>query len=600
MTAAGEPIPPITDATLTDIAANGLWGPGHTVNQSVVDVSRALLAGLQGAPGVELPSELTELVAEVRRRTVIESPGVAGSDDIRLSALAIKQRDGEPHPAVIMPAGWNPLGWLPFVFSSATLALRGYHVLAYTPRGLGFAGLPFTSEGFIDVAGPDDWADGSKVIDYAEDCFAPSRIGFLGESYGSGIGQLVAAHDRADRVSAVVALSTWGNLATSLYDHGTRHIEAVQTLIDLAGGPMEKKFDEETQQVLKDFLGGQNLDAVVAWGERRSPQSYVDATNERGIPTFISNTWHETLFPLASVVDTFDRLTVPKRLNVWIGDHGAPEGPGMTGLLSSAPFPGLWEPIREAYDWLDHHLLGKDNGVPDWPEVNNQIMFTYRTSPIPGGTHLITEPARREPHASWGDVTTGCEPWYLTGANGSGDGALSDKPASGWSRDFIAGNLTEATAGVLLETGQQEWFGNPRPYEVAKFDRSQLLVWSTDPLTGRDGVARRIRGAAAVHLTVRSSAEATTLVAYLYDVDPDGIARIIAHEPYTASGLTPNVNSAIGWRLQTTAYDLPAGHRLALVVNSRDPLYSCASVDGSTTTVSSPNGSEARLELPLG
>jgi predicted acyl esterase len=178
---------------------------------------------------------------------------------------------------------------------------------------------------------------------------------------------------------------------------------------------------------------------------------------------------------------------------------------------------------------------------------------------------------------------------------------LVEKPTTGWSRDFTAGNPTEATAvDELMKTGQQEWFGNPKVYQLAKFDRSQLLVWSTDPLTGQDGVARRIRGAATVRLTVCSTADATTLVAYLYDVAPDGTARIVAHEPYTAFGLTPNVNNTVSWQLQAAAYDLPAGHRLALVVNSRDQLYSFESVDGSTTTISSQTGSEARLELPLG
>ncbi|MEU9040487.1 MULTISPECIES: alpha/beta fold hydrolase [unclassified Kitasatospora] len=593
--------PSITDATLTDIATNGIWGAGLTVNPSVVEVAQALLAALRGEPVGELPSELSELVADIRQAATVELPRITAPDGVRLSALSIKLNDGNPHPVVIVPAGWNPYGWLPFLYAYLTLARRGYHVLAYSPRGIGIAGWLSTSEGFIDVAGPNDWADGSAVIDYAQEHFTPSRIGFLGESYGSGISQLVAAHDPADRVDAVVALSTWGNLATSLFHNDTRHLSAVQALIGFTGGALEEKFDEATQQLLKDFLSGQNLEGVVAWGTERSPEAYLDITNERDIPTFVSNTWHETLFPVASVIDTFTRLTVPKRLNLWIGDHGAPEGPGLAGLVGGLPFPGLAVPMREAYEWLDRHLLGADNDVPSWTAVNNQSMFTYRTIVIPGGTKLITVPARREPHGAWEDVTTGSESWYLTGTGGAGDGALSDKPTAGWSRDFTAGNLTEATAvNALMATGQQEWFGNPKVYDVAKFDRAQLLVWSTDPLTGQGDVARRIRGAATVKLTVRSTADATTLVAYLYDVAPDGTARIITHEPYTATDLTPNVNSAVSWELQPAAYDLPAGHRLVLVVNSRDQLYSFASVDGSTTTISSQTGSEASLELPLG
>ncbi|MEV7022434.1 alpha/beta fold hydrolase [Kitasatospora sp. NPDC093558] len=599
-----DPTPSVTEATLTDIATNGVWGPGHSVSQAVVDVSRALLASLQGEEGVELPPELSELVAEVQRIATIALPRIATHDGVRLSAFSIKLKDGAPHPVVIVPAGWNPYGWLPFLYAYLKLAQRGYHVLAYSPRGIGIKGLLSTSEGFIDVAGPNDWSDGSSVIDYVQEALDPSRIGFLGVSYGSGISQLVAANDPANRVSAVVALSTWGNLATSLYNNGIRHLEAVQALIDFTGGPLEEKFDEETQRLLKNFLNGRDLDEVVEWGTVRSPETHVDQTNARGIPTFISNTWHETLFPVNPVVDLFERLAVPKRLNLWIGDHGAPEGPGMAGLvLAGLPFPGLAVPTREAYDWLDHFLLGVDNDVPTWPAVNSQSMFTYQTVAIPGGTKLITVPARRETYGSWHEVTTGSETWHLTGADDTSDGTLTDKPTVGWSREFAAGALTSCVAGELLKTGQQEWFGNPKSYEPAKFERDQLLVWSTDPLTGSGEVARRIRGAATMRLTVRSSIDAATVIAYLYDVAPDGTARIITHEPLTVTDLTPNVNTTVSWNLQAASYDLPTGHRIALVVNSRDPLYSYAGSDLpalTTTTISSVSGNEAKLELPLG
>ncbi|MFF4382730.1 alpha/beta fold hydrolase [Kitasatospora sp. NPDC001547] len=593
----GEPIPSITEATLTDIATNGVWGDGLTPSASVLGVSEALLAALRGESGVQLPPALAELVAEVREKATTELPGIDGADDVRLSGLAVKLRDGGPHPVVIVPAGWNPYGWLPFLYLYLTLARKGYHVLAYTPRGLGKKGWLSTSQGFIDVGGDKDWADGARVIDFAERYFEPSRIGFLGESYGSGISQLVAAHDPQDRVDAVVALSTWGNLATSLYDNGTRHTAAVKALIGFTGGDpevLEEKFDEETVRILKDFENGENLDKVVAWGTKRSPQTHVGRTNERGIPTFISNTWHETLFPVGPVVETFEELTVPKHLNLWIGDHGAPEGPGLAGLVSGLPFPGLEVPIQEAYAWLDHYLLDRDNEVPTWPQVVNQSMFTYETTRTVIG-NKITVPAHRESYASWSEITTGGETWHLTG-----EGALTDKPAAGWSRDFTAGSATEANAGELLATGGKEWFGNPKRYDLEQFEPSRLLSWSTDELTAQSGdAARRIRGAAEVRLTVRSTEEAATLVAYLFDVAPDGTARIITHEPYTATGLTPDADTTVGWKLQAASYDVRSGHRLALVVNSRDDLYSYAAKKG-TVTIGSPSGSESRLELPLG
>lgn len=81
---------------------------------------------------------------------------------------------------------------------------------------------------------------------------------------------------------------------------------------------------------------------------------------------------------------------------------------------------------------------------------------------------------------------------------------------------------------------------------------------------------------------------------------PDGSARIITHEPFTATDLSAGTARTLDWKLQPAAYDLPDGHRLALVVNSRDKLYAFTGVPDSTTTITSPAQGEAVLELPLG
>ncbi|MFJ7588396.1 CocE/NonD family hydrolase C-terminal non-catalytic domain-containing protein [Streptomyces sp. NPDC097617] len=261
--------------------------------------------------------------------------------------------------------------------------------------------------------------------------------------------------------------------------------------------------------------------------------------------------------------------------------------------------------MAEAYAWLDHHLRGVENEVPTWTEVNNQVMFTYETAPAPGGgPNTVVVPARREPRQTWEEVTTSTERWFLADAAfGSRDGSLTTDPADGWSRAFTAGALTDATAmDGIVQTGKAEWSGNPKVYEIEKFDRQALAVWATAPLSADAGqdAGRRIRGIPTVHLSVRSSAASTTLAAYLFDIAEDNTARIITHEPYTLSELVPDQDVTITWKLQAAAYDVPAGHRVALVINSKDQLYSDATVDGSTTTVTSPAGQPSRLELPLG
>ena len=609
-----DAITTVTPAQVTRIAGQGVYASPTSLDPAAANVAQALIATLQGtAEQAVLTPDLQQLTEQVRQVATVGFPRITAADGVRLSAHTIKLNTSEPRPVVIVPSGWTPFGWALFEYTYLQLALRGYHVLAYTPRGMGYTAQmpdgryvdgPFTSGGTIDVAGRLDWCDGSTVIDYAEQHFNPSRVAFLGESYGSGISQLVAAHDEDRRVDAVVALSTWGNLATALYQNDTRHLAAVTALINFTGGPVERKFDEATQQILSDFMHGQNMDDVVRWGTERAPSTYADETNSRGVPTFFSNTWHETLFPANQVIEHFDGLTVPKHLNLWIGDHAAPEGAGLT-----IPFSGPNLPVDEAFAWLDHHVLGADNGVPDWSPVTSQIMFTYQTRIDPQtGKNVITQQAIRESRPSWTDVTTSTERWYLTGsAPDSRDGGLGTGPVTGWKREFTAGQLTDATAvDAVITTGQAEWNGNPKAYSTNKFDRQYLGVWTSAPLTAdRDGTAaRRIRGVPQLTLTVRSSADSATLVAYLFDVSPDDTARIITHEPLTLTDLTPGQDQGVTWKLQAAGYDLAPDHRLMLVVGSKDQLYSDAATDGDAdagiTTISSPGEGAAHLTLPLG
>ncbi|MFD4155161.1 CocE/NonD family hydrolase C-terminal non-catalytic domain-containing protein [Streptomyces hydrogenans] len=602
----------LTEADADRVAADGLWASGGTVHPEAVRFGQTVLTALltDGGPAVgALPAGLAEQVARVRGLALPAHHRIETTDGLRLSAFSLRLLAPGPHPLVVVPSGWTPFGWGLFPGLYMALALRGYHVLAYTPRGLGIPGLPTTSEGYVDVAGPHDVADGSTVVDFGIERFAPAVTGFLGESYGSGISQLVAAHD--ERVAVVVALSTWGNLATSLYENRTRHLAAVKALIGFTGGPVEEKFDEENRRILDDFLNDRNLDAVVRWAERRSPETYTDLTDDHGTPTFFSNTWHESLFAVNEAVDAFDRLRVPKRLNLWIGDHAAPEGAGLLGTAPGAPDPVL----DEAYAWLDHHLKGERNGVEEWDEVCGQVMFTYVTEPAtdpvtgrPTGARRIVEPAVRESRPTWRDVTVGHEVLGLTGEGAGGtDGRLvpagEDAATTGWRRTFLAGVDTEATAmGEPLRTGQAEWRGNPKIYDIRKIDRRHALAWTTAPLVPADGgpVGRRVRGVPRLRLTVRSTVSAAGLIAHLFDVAEDDTARIITHEPLNAYDLTPDRDTTVTWRLQAAAYDVPAGHRLMLVVDSKDPLYGDASVTWTQTELGSPTEAESFLELPLG
>ena len=129
--------------------------------------------------------------------------------------------------------------------------------------------------------------------------------------------------------------------------------------------------------------------------------------------------------------------------------------------------------------------------------------------------------------------------------------------------------------------------GVPPTDWLPSVDRLHAAVWLGDPLPS--GAA--IRGIGALHLGVQTAPAQGTVVAYLYDVDALGTGRLVTHTP--VSWLAPT--GALDVPIPATAYDVPAGHRLALVVDTKDPLYLDANTFGARLALTGPSW----LDVPL-
>lgn len=99
--------------------------------------------------------------------------------------------------------------------------------------------------------------------------------------------------------------------------------------------------------------------------------------------------------------------------------------------------------------------------------------------------------------------------------------------------------------------------------------------------------------------TVTSNKESGTLVAHLYDVGPLGLGKLVSNAPYTFHGQTPGKAFPMNLDLFSTAYDVPAGHHLALVTGIVDPLYTERNPTGTQLTFSSPEADPSWLSVPL-
>ncbi|MVO90925.1 acyl esterase [Streptomyces sp. p1417] len=512
-------------------------------------VSVTLIAG--AAFGLAPAAQAAPTAQAAPRATGVRFVDIAGDGGTKLAANVVTPagaEDGAGYPVIVLPTSWA-VPQIEYLAQARKLAATGYVVVSYNSRGF------WQSGGEIEVGGPEDIADASKVIDWAlaNTPADPGRVGMAGVSYGAGISLLAAAHDK--RVKAVGALSGWGDLVGSIYSGRTQHVQAGALLG--GAGELTGRPSAELRTILKDFLGS-NLDKepeMLAWGAKRSPATYLDRLNENGAAIFLANAWGDTIFPPNQYADFYEKLTGPKRLEFRPGDHATSEATGLLGLPNDT-----WTNTRR---WFDRHLKGERNGI----DQEQPVQLKSRST---GGY---------EGYPDWKSVGATSRKIDLT------DGATvhtnTDSGANGGT--------------VLLSNALDQFLKLPRVASIPLLPRRYAAVWQSE----RSARVERVRGTAKLHTTVTGTKESGTLVAYLYDVGPLGLGKLVANAPYTFHGKTPGKPFTVDLELFSTAYDVPAGHRLALVVDTVDPLYVEHNPSGAQLTFSSPSTDPSYVSIPL-
>ncbi|MFF2569406.1 alpha/beta fold hydrolase [Streptomyces sp. NPDC058084] len=510
-------------------------------------VSAALVAGtaLGLAPAAHAADSAAETAGSLR---FVDITGDGGTV-LKANVVTPAGADGTTRfPVIVLPTSWA-VPQIEYLAQAKKLADSGYVVVSYNSRGF------WQSGGEIETAGPKDIADASRVIDWAlaNTPADPAEVGMAGVSYGAGISLLTAAHDK--RVKAVAALSGWADLIESIYSGRTQHLQAAALLG--GAGYLTGRPGPELQQVLDDFLSSDldKEDEMIAWGRERSAATHLDAINANRPAIMLGNAWGDTIFPPNQFASFYEKLSGPKRLEFRPGDHATAEATGLLGLPNDT-----W---TSAHRWFDHYLKGADNGIdreqpvqlkprsdagyegyPDWKSVNaNQRRFA-----LTGSEHL------------WANVDSGA------------DGGI-----------------------VMLSNLLDQFFKAPPTVSIPLLPRAFAGVWQSEWY----GTAQRVRGTARLHTTVTPTAESGTFVAYLYDVGPLGIGKLISNAPYTFHGRAPGKAFSVDLDLFSTAYDVPAGHRLALVVDTVDPLYIEHNPTGAQLTFSSPAADPSYVSIPL-
>ncbi|WP_432108152.1 alpha/beta fold hydrolase [Streptomyces sp. AA1529] len=520
-----------------------------------VRTASALLAGTLAATGLAAaPTAAAQPARTPAAAALPEFVDIEGAGGITLKANVLLPADASTgstrqYPLIVLPTSWAT-PQIEYFAQARKLADSGYVVVTYNSRGF------WQSGGRIETGGPKDIADASRVIDWAL-AHTPAdedRVGMGGVSYGAGISLLAAGHD--PRIKAVTALSGWADLIGAIYSGRTQHLQAAGLLG--ASGGLTGRPSAELREILADFLSSDldKEDEMIAWGKKRSPATYLDRINDNGAAIMLGNAWNDSIFPPNQYADFYEKLRGPKRLEFRPGDHATAEAAGLLGLPNDT-----WSHARR---WFDRYLKGERNGIA----TEAPVQLKSRS----GGGY--------EGFGSWREVSTGSRTVPLDGTR---------KPATG--------KNSGADGGTVLLTGVLDQFLKLPPLVyVPLLPRSRAAVWQSERYPGKTAV----RGTPTLHTTVTSTSANGTYYAYLYDVGPLGTGKLITHAPHTFHDRTPGKPFPVDLELFSTAYDVPRGHRLAVVVDTVDPLYAEYNPDGARLEFTSPAHDPSRLTVPTG
>ncbi|HET7332078.1 CocE/NonD family hydrolase [Dyella sp.] len=510
------------------------------------------------------------------------------ADGYQLQAyVAVPTSGNGPFPLVVMPSSWA-FDYTEYRGIANNMANNGYVVVSYSSRGFGCkALLPGAAStcGYVDVAGPLTVGDASTVINWAL-ANTPSdfsRIGISGISYGAGTSLLAAAFlpvdpNRKWKIKAVAALSGWADLVASLNANQTPSSLGISTLSTLGVtgnmGTLMQNVNTDLAQLPPDYFGAVQLVQNDPDTPLRSAINGVAQLNESGTAVLLANAFEDGLFVPSQYINFYNQLTGPKMILFSHGDHTTPE------ILGAQGNPN--EIYTKVTRWFDYYLKGVQNGInlelpvqlksntnvwdwyKDWNAVQQGAVTYTLTKPI-CGVLCVLQPAT---------------------------GGFTEGPGVTWSYSITRGFASPTNTGVPLVTG-----GQPLPAVIPTINRSNAAVW-VGPVVSATS-AKTLWGMSPLRLTVTPSSSSATLVASLYSMDPTGLATLITWKPYTLLNTAAGVAKTITLNLEATDYQIPAGNKLALVIDTDDPRYASATPYGGKVTFSSSAATPDTLTVTL-
>jgi len=514
---------------------------------------------------------------------------------------------GCPCPGVLINHGFEGT-WHSEDYAARNLAAHGYVVLRYSSRGFG------TSGGEVDLVGPKERQDQLDAVHWLNDPLNPlvggmvirDDIGQYGASYG-GMHAWALAMSGDPAVRTVVPTAAWSDGYQALlpndvlrlaYDAGfyATGFAPTATLVNDAGSPgsvpalsTQLNYSSEVHRWFAEAVSGADTADFRAGLDARSVHGHYDRVR---IPVFIIQGVNDGLFSANQAIDAYTQIIargVPARL--YVGGIGHPPS------NSSNTSPEALHIGDELLAWFDHYLKGVDNGIDRMPPVewSRAVYFgnTWDGSTRSAWSFPFGAPLRLQLCATGTLAEAACP-------DATPQVAVNTFAGSGYDEEPIT--------GPSIDDGIRQLTGGPPPdLKTAP----GTLTFATPPLAADLDLA----GIPVIHLqaasadllpagSLRATAAAFQFDPKLYDVAPDGTARLLtrgafaepldAASPLSTGQVTPVHDVDID--VFGVSHLVPAGHSLRITLSTEDSPYLRPTVNPFAVAVFAGS----TVDLPLG
>jgi uncharacterized protein len=442
--------------------------------------------------------------------TVSENIPFTADDGVTLTTTLTGESPMAARPTVVE--------FSPYGAGSQTLTVGSdYNYLLVQIRGTG------ESNGTFDALGPQSQSDVQQVLQWACDQSWDNGSLALNGFSASSIIIYNSLWETLPCVKAAILKSGTFDLYRDLFYPGgiSNAAAGIYVLASIGGDALEDgytRFEDGDPQSGID-TGSGILEAGLAGAENQTEDSFWQQRGFQGdvnrVPTLMIDSFYDV--EELGAFDAFQALqSNPSHLLLLSGHDGTPAG--TDGGQA------------EENEWLDHYLLGVDNGVENQPAVQMLMSNGDRETYEQGDTTQASGSSWPIPGTQWTSLYLNAD--RSGSSNSINDGTLSLQPASSattLAQSFAAlPSLPSATdspnMGVIDAAGASN-FDERFPYfEQMNAVEPEGLSYTSAPLS----TAVHSAGPATLELNLSSTAPQTSMWAVISDVTPSGTSNPVA------------------------------------------------------------------------